>query len=267
MAIEVSPKYEASLQFPHYPHLHALIAGRPIVEAWRSVMRNISPTTPQPLSIPETPAISNVFEAGRNHYQEHHWSYFDGIIEPRLYSELIAHWPGRKYFAVPREITKSYDVGFKWIRGGAVTEDLKRFPALERLFNYFKSDEYAKRMTAFVGSEHLLSLNTFLVNVTYPGSCVIPHRDTPLPPEAGTFINTVFFIKGTGGGDSGELSLSKDNEQKEMVFTPPTLNNSCILYDTEAPFYHGFPPVAWGKQRYAITASFCRADYTGGQKG
>lgn len=61
---------------------------------------------------------------------------------------------------------------------------------------------------------------------------------------------------GQGGGNSGELMLSRDPDQKDVLFIPPTLHNACLMYDALANFYHGFPPVAFKKKRLVVTASF-----------
>jgi len=64
-----------------------------------------------------------------------------------------------------------------------------------------------------------------------------------------------------GGGDSGNLSLSRDNELKDIIIAPDNLKNTCLIYDSLADFYHGFSPVANGKFRWAINSQFCEKSF------
>lgn len=265
MAVDISTRFLETLRFPRVPHLHLLITGRVFIRAWRRLLRAVLPYRAQGRALPK-PTLADSVERSAMHYQEHLWAFANPFIDEKFYRELVGGWPPRYYLDPPREITKSYDIGFKWIRGWDTPPGIERFPALHALFNYFQSYECGERLTKMIGSSVPIAFNTFLVNVTYPGSVVIPHHDTPLPAEAQPFVNVVYFVDGAGGGNSGELMLSRDNELKKVEFLPPTLKNAAIIYDTRAPFYHGFDKVAWGKWRWAITASFSRADYRGPQK-
>ncbi len=204
----------------------------------------------------EEPLLTSVLETTQEHYKQNHWAWIENIFPNNFYTELVAHWPKRRYFNPPYLVTKSYDVGFKWNRGDSFPEYLEYFPELGAFLTYLRSDAFAKRIVRYIHTDKQVTCNSFLVNMTYPGSCVIPHKDDPLPDYESPFINMIFFVDGTGGGNSGELILSHDSNQDEIFFTPPILQNACLLYDTEGDFFHGFPPVARGKSRWVITASF-----------
>jgi hypothetical protein len=258
MAHSMSLTYAQKIAFPHLAHLHALIALRKPIQVVRSLMRYVDTT--EPLSSP-VPEVTRALEDTAAHYASEHWAYSEGIFNTDFHRALIAGFPKRRYLDSPKSIYKSYDIGFKWERGKGGGAYLERHPAFSALLGYFCSDAFGARMTAYSRAPHPLACRAFLVTRTYPGSLVIPHVDDPIPPEFTPYINMIFFLDGTGGGQSGELTLARDNEYRDIVFTPPHLTNSCLLYDTEAPYYHGFPPIAWGKYRLAITASFAHQDY------
>lgn len=256
MAHDISQDFLKRLALPHYPVMHARLALYPVIRRVRSTLRTLIKRRGVDRSAPSA-TLTPTFEATQVHYTAEHWSWIEGVFSNEYADALIAHWPSRMYFDPPRMVTKSYDVGFKWNRGGATPEYMAQFPELSAMFTYLSSAVWSERLTAYIGSKVPLTFNSFLANVTYPGSCVIPHKDDPLPGETSPFINMIFFIDGTGGGGSGELALSTDSNQENIFFTPPTMRNACLIYDTEGDFYHGFAPVKYGKTRWVITASFC----------
>lgn len=73
----------------------------------------------------------------------------------------------------------------------------------------------------------------------------------------------VFFIKGTGGSNSGGLAILGDNTFEQVIFEPYNLINSVLIYNSLFPFYHGFAPIAFRKKRLAIIAQFCSVQYDG----
>ena len=100
------------------------------------------------------------------------------------------------------------------------------------------------------------------MNRTHIGSEVVPHQDgIKNDPRASAFINIVFFINGTGGKNSGNLSLSRDNELEDLTVESKNLRNACLIYDSMADFYHGFRAVERDKFRWAITSEFCERSY------
>lgn len=254
MAHDISHDFLRRLALPHYPLMHARIALYPVIRRVRKfsrglrgkgVSRNVSPVS-----------ITETFESTQEAYRKAQWAWINPVFPDSFWHELVAHWPTKDFFDPPRMITKSYDVGFKWNRGDGLPTDIERFPEVKVLLEYLMSVEWTSRLQKYIGTEKKMGCNSFLLNETYPGSCVIPHRDDPLPDGSTPFINMIFCIDGTGGGNSGELILSRDPNQDDILFTPPTLKNACLVYDTGADFYHGFPPVASGTRRFVITASF-----------
>lgn len=259
MAYDTSTRYQRSIAFPHLPHLHALIALQKPIRYARRVLRTVS-SAPRFTKVSD-PVLTDSLEGAAVHYREHHWAFMEYVFTPEFHAALLSQFPRRRYMEPPKTIYKSYDIGFQWERGRGGGKHLSLHPAYEALHDYFCSEAFSKRITLASGSSSPLSCRTFLVNRTYPGSLVIAHKDSPIPKEFTPYINMVFFLEATGGERSGALILARDNEYRDVVFDPPVLRNSCLMYDTEAPLYHGFKPIAWGKHRLALTASFARSDY------
>lgn len=260
MAIDMSESYMRSLRFPNLAHLHIVILFRRFIKGFRRLAVYFE--RPSARSVPSvyrifSQDIANMHEM----YASKKYAYTESFFDDEFYKRLCAEWPARKYFEPPKEIIKSYDVGLLWLRGNDDPEYLRYFPYLQQLYSYLRSDAFGDTVTKLVGSKEPLRCRTVLLNRTYPGSLVIAHKDSPLPKEAGMYVNIIMFIRGTAGEGGGALVLSKDNEYREIIFDPPTLNNSVLVYDTDAPFYHGFKPVQSGKERWVITSSFCGVNY------
>ena len=260
MAHDISDAYARTLSLPNLAHLHALVALRSPLRRLRKLLQRLDAPKSSPAAA-DVPPISAMLEAAAAHYQEHGWAFVKDVFTDAFHTELVRQFPERRYLDPPPSIYKAYDIGFKWQVGRKEPRITSRHAVYQTLFSYLRSDEFTRRITAFTKAAHPISCRSFLVNKTYPGSLVIPHKDDPVPANYLPYLNMVFFIDGTGGTDSGELILARDNEYKDIVFTPPTLRNACLIYDTEAPLYHGFKPVAWGKRRIAATASFVCTDY------
>jgi hypothetical protein len=256
VAINLNEKIQQSLRFPHYPHLHALITGRRLVKLFRATERAVLPNIAQKAST-AVPIDAKMLMAVQSHYLEHKWAYIDGIFTPEFYNALKANWPARRFFEPPYEIEKSYNTGFKWVRGHAQPEFIDKSPIVKQLLEFLQSAEFSKVLTGFAGKNIPISCNSFLLNETYPGSIVIPHMDTPMPEERTPYINIVFFVDASDN-NAGALSILNDNTFDNPIFVPPNMYNACIIYDANAAFYHGFSPMPWGKWRRAITSSFAR---------
>ena len=102
---------------------------------------------------------------------------------------------------------------------------------------------------------------TFVLNTSEAGSEVIPHKDGIFLSNAKNFLNIIFFIDASGGPNSGGLMIARDNELKDVIFDPPRLRNTALIFNSMADVYHGFPPIAKGKFRKVITSQFCEKEY------
>ncbi len=211
-------------------------------------------------------ALTDNLEKSAVHFQKHGWAYIENILSKEFHQELIKNWPCRIWFNPPNNIVKSYDSGFGWSYGNPPilnTDIYNQHKTIKKFFNLLHSKEFENRITKFVGRNKDFICYSYTVNSTYVGSEVMPHKDSIKddPKAKNGFLNIVFFINGTGGKNSGNLSLSLDNELKDLIVEPENLKNACLIYDSLADFYHGFSPVAKGKFRWAINSQFCERGY------
>jgi hypothetical protein len=260
MAIDTSKEFERKLKFPNLMGLRLRIAlKRPIAKA-RARKRERLLANP-PREARTICGVTDALEAGAAHFQEHGWAFIDPMLDPAFHADLVAHWPDRAFFDPPRSLKKGYDYGFHWVDGRANETRLTAAnPEVQSFQNFMRSPEMAARMQAFTGWSHELYCNSVLATYSYTGTSVIPHRDTVAGSGAKPTANMIFFINGTGGARSGGLALSWDNELKDVFFEPMNLKNTCLIYDTSAPFYHGFEPIMRGKFRWMMSAHFTGLD-------
>jgi hypothetical protein len=54
-----------------------------------------------------------------------------------------------------------------------------------------------------------------------------------------------------------KTSLYKDNEYRDIIFEPKTLNNSLLIYKSSGEFYHGFPKTDKRAFRYSVNIQYC----------
>lgn len=213
-----------------------------------------------------SPEVTQNLEKAAAHFQKHRWAYVENIISDEFHKELLNNFPKRYYFDAPTKLAKSYDTSFNWMHGQQFDfgryDPHRQHPSIINFLDYLRSDKFQKRITEFVGSNQDFVCYSYTVNRTHVGSQVVPHKDgIQGDSRAKGFINIVFFINGTGGKNSGNLSLSRDNELKDLIIEPKNLKNSCLIYDSLANFYHGFSPVEKGKFRWAINSQFCEKSY------
>jgi hypothetical protein len=241
--------------------LRLIIKAAPLIRKWRGLLQKIEENKVYPSQF--KCEINKNLENGANHFQQYGWAFIENIFSPPFHQELKKNWPKKFYLNPPGKMTKSYNTGFNWsVEQKIKPVHLNRFPTLSKLYHYLQSEEFAKRITDFVGRGTEFICYSFVINVTYPGSQVSPHKDGIFAnPKTKNFLNMVFLINGRGGKNSGGLILAKDNELKEIIFEPQKLSNSCLIYDSKADFYHGFPPVKLGKFRWAVNAQFCEKTF------
>ena len=211
-------------------------------------------------------ALTANLEKSAAHFQKHGWAYVENILSEEFHQELIKNWPSRVWFNPPNQLAKSYDSGFGWCYGSPLslnTDVYSQHKTIKKFFDCLRSPEFEKRISDFIGRDKDFICYSFTANHTYPGSEVMPHKDSIKDDSKAKngFINIVFFINGTGGKNSGNLSLSKDNELKDLLVEPENLKNTCLICDSLADFYHGFSPVERGKFRWAINSQFCERSY------
>lgn len=239
-------------RFPNLAWLHVLIKLSPIREKIRIFLRKTFPKKAFKKSISK-PNTTNDFLGVAEHFQKKHWAYCDKFWDEVFHNEVIADWPKAYFFRPIRYITKSYDQGFIWTRDNELPKEMKNFTAMEKAYNYLRSEEFCNKITQITGDNIKRECYQLILTRAYEGSSVIPHIDSQNNPNN---VNMIIFMNGTGGENAGGLGVWKDNEFKEKIFEPTNLKNSCLLYDMSEDFYHGFKPMRKNSFRWTIAATY-----------
>lgn len=263
MAIDFSNRYvENSRRALRFTPLYFRIKLARLIKKWRLWRLKLS--SKKVHSASAECRLTESFDAGSEHFQKEGWVFIENIFDRDFHNELITNWPKRYYLEPPRELEKSYNTGFRWIYGDRpdfnYSDPHGQYPTLVHFLNYLRSSDFCVRVRKFNGANEEMALHSFILNDAGSGAEVIPHKDSNrFDPRAN--LNLIFFIDASGGTNSGGLTLSRDNEMKEIIFEPQNLVNTCLIYNIVGDFYHGFPPIAKGKFRRAITAQFCDKNY------
>lgn len=271
MAIDYSPRYLSKLnRSPRLLLLRLIHQSFPVLETMRQLERKLAKPPSHSLPIPEC-QITSTLEAGAEHFQAHGWAFLEDVFGPSFYQVLVENWPKRRYFTAPFDICKAYDKGFGWVErnpaldrwrtvmardamAGEYPPYIDCHPHLKVLFDYLRSPRFIDRVVRFSGRPACLRFNRFQLTMSYPGTHVAPHRDSP--QNAASWISLIFYISGTGGENSGGTAILGDNEFEEVIFEPKKMRNTCLVFDPAASFYHGVRPMAFGKHRWMIGVEY-----------
>lgn len=267
MAIDFNQKYLDTLRFPSLPTLHFLIKVRKLIVIQRAFERRLFPARSEKSDYKGKKLINSCFEQGAKHYRDHGYVFLENILDNQFFTQLVKNYPKVQYLDPPSDLYKSYNRGMQWVRGmkqNPLYHDL--YPHVSDFLTYLRSQEFGQRVSNLAGDQIQRSCYSFLVTSSVTGSNVAPHRDSisvGSSKYSKGFMNMVFFIKGTGGSNSGGLAILGDNTFEQVIFEPYNLINSVLIYNSLFPFYHGFAPIAFRKKRLAIIAQFCSVQYDG----
>jgi len=219
-----------------------------------------------------SPALfTDELEKQKEHYLDNQWAYIPNIIESEFYQFIINNWPSIKYFNPPSSYYKCYNHGFYWRdKTNSAYESptnyskhapdfLEKYPWYTIFMQYLESDELQQRISDFVGQKMVFA-NAVLTEAS-AGSCVATHMDSVKTDCKTTDrIQFVLFLNGGEVPNTGELTLTKDNRWKEVIFRPPSVKNAALIFNKSGDFYHGFKPIKKGAFRWALGACFKRAE-------
>jgi hypothetical protein len=261
MPVELSPAVQESLRVRRQPLKHALIKSSPVRAQVRRAARTLS-SPPNGVAAPRC-EVTAALEASGEHFRAEGWAFIEDFFDDAFHQALVATWPSRAYFNPMTNIAKSYDFGFKWLRGGADPPELQRFTALKAAYDALRSDEFARRITEYWADGIERAPYSLTASWATAGSALAPHKDAVAHDAQGaSFMNFVIFVDGTGGPTAGGTCLYRDADYKELVIEPQNLRNSAIAYKSAAPYWHGFPPMRRRTFRWTINLQYAAADYT-----
>lgn len=201
------------------------------------------------------------FETQASHFQEHGWAYVEDFFTPRIYENVLVGWPSLAFFELKPDLAKSYDRGPNWTlesdRAGMMGID----PCFYNGFQSLLMEGFVKRVADFVGDQQRRQLSSLASAWARGGHHLLPHVDNASKRGKSAVVNFVIFVDGTFPPlASGGTSLFRTNTYKEPLFVPKSLQNTALVYDTSANYFHGFPKVAFRKYSKRIIAQYSTVD-------
>ena len=187
------------------------------------------------------------------------WLFIEDFLPNDLYVRLASEWPRTRWFQPLKssEVSKTYDSAFKiYVKS---EPDAVVPTALSHVYRFFSSKEFESQITALSADSESMHCYWLTTINSYWGSGLAPHRDTPDIDRSGRDrrINIIYFVDSNGEGwEAGGTAILATNNFSEPVFIPRRLKNSLLIYETGAPFFHGFPPIKFGKFRRVLTAHY-----------
>jgi hypothetical protein len=201
-------------------------------------------------------------------YKQNHYCFIENILDESFYSNLRKNFPPVDFFLPPRHVSKFYNFGFKWVQS-ASESDLKTdyFFEINHFFKVLKSAYFLDMLNLFVNDGRSRLLYSFNLTLANKGAILLPHKDSITNFEEKTTLvkketalNMIFFIKGkrNSDGNIGGTGIYLDNEFKKSIFIPRNLNNSLLIYRSDANLFHGFDEMEENSERFTVNAQFSK---------
>jgi len=203
-------------------------------------------------------------------YASQNYAFIENFFSQDTYNKICDSFPHEVFFNYPRNGSKFYSWSeeFRWIRDdNNTTYDEKNaetffhlYPTFKKLFNFLNSEDMSEKVKIITNS-HEAQLYSIALTRAKEGSFLSPHTDTistVKKPGEKIMMNFIYFLIGGGSSpvNSGGTSLYHDNEFNKLIFTPPTIKNSALLYDSIEQFHHGFDVMAPGSFRWSIVFQY-----------
>ena len=197
-------------------------------------------------SSPEPSLISQKEFKTRHNLKSQGWGYIDEFFSIETHQNLLKHWPRLSDFKAPgSDWMKSYDTSTIGMSRKSYSESAGPEGFISSIFRLLFSDQTARLVTALANDGvPRLAMNASLSWARHH-HYLLPHRDSN-SEDSRRWINFVIFVDGESPAiESGGTSLFRTNTYEDILFSPHSLKNTAVFYDTRAGFYHGFPPVRW----------------------
>lgn len=188
--------------------------------------------------------------------KENGWAYIPEFFSPDTHRLILNDWPGLSFFDPPQlDLAKSYDTFPGWSHKH---QPISPFisPAIYSMFELLLDQEMARLVTDLVGDGILRRGANVSLSWARHHHYLLPHRDSNSEGD-GSWVNFIIFVDGNAEPlSSGGTSIFRTNRYDEVIFSPLSLRNTAICYDTRGSFYHGFPPLRWGGFSKRIICNF-----------
>ncbi len=200
----------------------------------------------------------NNFATNNESLQRDGYVFVENFLDTTDYEVLKSNWPKKRYFTpiMPYEDHKTSDKGL-YCQHEKPGFDVNRNAVIWGLYQMFKSDNFRSDVSKLCGDAVERKPYHMLVQNSYWGSGLAPHRDSH-DDQISSKINFIYFVEANGSGwEAGGTAILKTNTFDEPIFIPENLNNSCLFYYSESKLFHGFPMLKFRKFRKNVIAHFC----------
>ncbi len=187
-------------------------------------------------------------------YKERGWFFCDPFLSSDLHAKVQIGWPNKIFLNPPKRSTKWYNNGFFWTKNrDSSLRYLDHHPSLSDLLQALGSKMFVDQISNLAGCE--MEFSEFHVTDSGEGAEVPMHLDGLLSVKNGDkALGIAIFVDGTGGERSGGLCVSGSNCWDDLVFEPPKLKNTALIYSKK--LHHGFLPIVKGKFRHSINTQY-----------
>ena len=200
-------------------------------------------------------------------YKNNSYCFIENILDEYFYSNLLKNFPPIEFFLPPRHATKQYNFGFKWVNG-LHERDFKTdyFNEVNIFFQFLKSTYFLDLLNLFTNDKKSRTLYSYILTIANKGSVLLPHKDSITDTaddkvtisKKETALNMIFFIKGkkNSNGNIGGTGIYLDNKFEKPIFVPKNLNNTLLIYRSDADYFHGFESMEKNSERFTVNAQY-----------
>ena len=139
-------------KFPRLLHLHALVRISGLRNKFRRALTKLVSKKSSPVDIDGD--IIAPLEPYKDTFEKQEWAFVENFFTSDVRDKFLKSWPKFYYFLPIARMTKSYDMGFRWLaRQNIRPQCLDHHPVLEKIYDYPDSEEFAIKVTDFCGDE------------------------------------------------------------------------------------------------------------------
>ena len=200
-------------------------------------------------------------------YKNNSYCFIENILDENFYSNLLKNFPPKEFFLPARHLVKQYNFGFKCVLTDQTDLKTDYFHEVNHFFQVLKSSYFLDLVNLFTNDQNRRLLYSYNLTLANEGAILFPHKDsiTNLDENSTltkkeTALNMIFFIKGkrNSDGNIGGTGIYLDNEFKKPIFIPKNLNNSLLIYRSDADLFHGFEEMEKDSERFTVNAQFTK---------
>jgi hypothetical protein len=207
-----------------------------------------------------------IFLEKKYFFEKNSYCFIEYPLDNFFYKKIKNNFPPKIFFFPMKTLDKQYNFGFKWVKDkNSDIRDYELFNEIKSFFLFLKSTFFEELISNLCNDGKKRSLFSFTLTIAGKNSILFPHKDSIANLNEGssiekknTAINLIFFIKGKKSGSNiGATGIYEDNLFLKPIFVPNNINNSLLIYKSDANFYHGFNKMESNSQRFTVNAQYC----------